>query len=247
VSDYRGDVRRPRLRAALAAGALATLVIGAAGCRTDVTVDVQADRTGAGRLRVELVLDEAAAGAVRGRENPLRADDLSKAGWAVTDFAPADGGGVRASAEHAFTSPSEATALFDQLTGPDGPFASLALARTRGLLSTTVSLRGSVDLTKGLAAFGDEQLRSATGGVSPLGVDQGAIERQAGAPVADAFRLRLVTSLDGASQEQALPLGALTPVAVSQTRRAVEALPFALAGVSALVWLALLLRRRSDA
>lgn len=209
-------------------------------------VEVVANDKGAGHIRVELLLDEQAAQGVRNRQNALRTKDLSRAGWAVRDFEPADGGGLRASAEHSFATPGEANALFDQLTGPTGPFGSLVLARTRGLLNTKVTLTGNVDLTKGLSAFGDEELRSLTGATSLVGVDDVVVERQAGKPIAEAFRLELRTKIDGETATKALPLGTSTPIIVSRTRGAIEALAFGLAGLSALIWLALLWRRRSE-
>ncbi|HET9442689.1 MAG TPA: hypothetical protein VFO65_05155, partial [Acidimicrobiales bacterium] len=75
-------------------------------------------------------------------------------------------------------------------------FRGFELEHERSFLRTRTSLRGTVDLARGLAAFGDEELTAALGGL-PLGVSEEELERALGVPVAQAFGLQVAVDLPG--------------------------------------------------
>ena len=176
----------------------------------------------------------------------LRVDDLKAAGWRIEGPAPAPGGRTEVKAVKAFGSPAEATGVFRELTGPDGPFAALRLARHRSLLKTRTSLTGSVDLAAGLEAFSDEVLKERLGGL-PLGVDPAKLEAELGRPLADVFGFRLTADLPGELDGPAswqVRLGQTTAVnaAAEQWNLTTIALT-ATSAASGLALLAVLLRR----
>ena len=66
-------------------------------------------------------------------------------------------------AHHDFADADEANQVLAQLSGPDGPYEGLVITRTAGLLSTTTELKGTMDLSAGVAMFGDPQLTETLG------------------------------------------------------------------------------------
>ncbi len=141
----------------------AVLLLGS--CKSDVEVLVRARPEGSGTIRVTAVLDQEAAQWLGPPEKALAADDLAKRGWAIRSVERQEDGGVTFGAEHGFATVAEGNALIGDLTGPDGAFSKLKLTRQRSLLSTSVNLDGSVDLTKRLESFGDDELATIVGPV----------------------------------------------------------------------------------
>lgn len=181
-----------RLRTVVAA--LAIVLMG--GCRADVTVAVRATAEGGGDISATVSLDKEAAEQVPDLAEQLKVDDLKAAGWRIEGPVPVAGGRTELSAVKAFVSPAEATRLFQELTGPSGPFGSLRLTRDRSLLKTRTSLTGRVDLAGGLEAFSDEVAREKLGGL-PLGIEPAKLEAELGKPLADVFGFRLTADLPG--------------------------------------------------
>lgn len=179
-----------RVRLALLLGAL---VVVAGGCRTTVVVAVQVDEDGGGRVEAAVGLDEAAAARVGDLAGELRVDDLRQAGWEVVGPRVEGDGRTWVRARHSFSRPEDATPLLAQV---GVPFADLHVAQERSFLRTETSLRGSVDLSAGLDAFGDAALRERLGG-HLLGVSQVELERQIGAPLSEAVEVRVVARLPG--------------------------------------------------
>lgn len=132
-------------------------------CRAEALVQLEVDEAGVGFLTATLSLDEAAAEKVGDLGGYVAAEDLRAAGWTVTSSAD------RVSIRRPVDGPGDVNAAFDALTGAGGPFAGLEFDRDQGFVSTRTSLSGEVDLSRGLAAFGDEGLTRLTG--SPIGVD----------------------------------------------------------------------------
>lgn len=140
---------------------LVLLALGA--CRAEALVELEVNENGVGRMAATVTLDEAAAEKVGDLAEFIAADDLKAAGWRVE--ASAD----RVSINRPVNGPADINAAFDELTGPDGPFGALEFRRDQGFVSTRTALSGRVDLTAGLAAFGDAGLTEITG--SATGVD----------------------------------------------------------------------------
>ncbi len=181
-----------RLRVLLAGAAIVLL----GGCRADVTVAVRAAAEGGGDVSATVSLDKEAAEQVPDLAGQLKVEDLKAAGWRIEGPTPAAGGRTELRAIKAFASPAEATRLFQELTGPTGPFASLRLTRDRSLLKTRTSLTGTVDLAGGLEVFSDEVAREKLGGL-PLGIEPARLEAELGRPLADVFGFRLTADLPG--------------------------------------------------
>lgn len=229
----------------LALAALTLLLLG--GCRAEVTVAVRATAQGGGDVTATVSLDNEAVEQVPDLAEQLRVEDLKAAGWHVEGPAPAPGGRTEIKAIKAFASPGEATRVFQELTGPNGPFGSLRLALTRSLLKTRTSLTGRVDLAGGLETFSDDVAKQKLGGL-PLGIEPAQLEAELGKPLADVFGFRLTADLpgdvDGPASWQ-VRLGQTTAVnaAAEQWNLTTIALG-ASSAASGLALLALLLRRR---
>lgn len=133
------------------------------GCRAEALVLLEVDERGVGSMTATVSLDEAAAAKVGDLGDFIEAADLEAAGWRVTTSAD------RVKIERPVDGPGDVNAAFDQLSGAGGPFANLEFERDQGFVSTRTALSGRVDLSAGLAAFGDVELTQITG--SPTGVD----------------------------------------------------------------------------
>ncbi|MGH9177912.1 MAG: hypothetical protein ACRD0N_05085 [Acidimicrobiales bacterium] len=246
-----GSGRRGAARLLVALAALVLL----AGCRVDVSVRVEADAGGAGWVRATVDLDEEAAAVIEDLAGQLRVDDLTAAGWVVEGPTAMTGGGTRLRASKRFVTPEGANRALRELGGPSGPLASLRLTVDRGSWTTESSLRGRVDLSGGLAAFGDEALAGLLGNPT-LGLDPAELERELGRPLDEVFTFELAADLPGRVDANAPSTGAGGPVwparfgtsiPVRATARAWNWVNLGLGGVAVLSGLALLGRyvRRS--
>ncbi|MEO7837144.1 MAG: hypothetical protein ABIS21_05835 [Acidimicrobiales bacterium] len=184
---------RPHVLRPLLAG-LALLLL--SGCRADVTVAVRATAEGGGDISATVSLDEEATAQVPDLAGQLRVSDLKAAGWRIEGPAPAPGGRIEVRAVKPFGSPEEANRTLQELSGADGPFATLRFSRSRSLLKTRGSLLGAVDLAGGLAGFSDPVLKERLGGLA-LGVEPARLEAELGRPLAEVFGFRLTADLPG--------------------------------------------------
>jgi hypothetical protein len=215
-------------------------------CKSDVDVLIRARPEGSGTIRVTAVLDQEAAQWLGPPEKALAVDDLAKRGWAIRSVITGDDGNVTFGAEHGFATITEGNALIADLTGPDGAFSKLKLSRKRSLLSTSVKLDGSVDLTKRLEAFGDDELASIVGPIgkgSRIGVGENDLPLNGS--VDKLLTLHLTSNLAGVSKAVPLPLGTATAIAASGkiwTWEVVAGLGGALAGLVGLI----VIRRAKD-
>jgi uncharacterized protein YceK len=212
------------------------------GCRADVVIDVTSSAKGAGVVKVEATLDADAAANVDSRT--LMVKDLGAAGWSVKGPVPSKGGNSVLTLERSFANTTDATAILRSLTKADGPFSSLSLARSSNLLGSELSFKGNVDLTSGLAALGDDQLRALTGSTSALGIDDAEVAKQLGQPINEAFTVAVQSHLDGTTKSWKAPLGTVTPIAAKAKTWSFDALVAILTGVSALIGLVLVRKRR---
>jgi hypothetical protein len=212
------------------------------GCRSDVTVSVNADKNGAGFVNVEAVLDKDAAAVFVNRSPSIVIEDLKSAGWTIGGPTDDGSGGLRVFADHPFANPDQANQLLKSLTGSNGPFSQLKLSRSSVYITSNVKLEGAVDLSKGLSAFGDDQLRALTGSTSNTGIDDAEIERQAKVPVAEAFHLAVKADLNGVKKEWTPAFGTRTSVQLNAKSWALDVLATFLVGVSALIGLLLVWR-----
>ena len=129
--------------------------------------------------------------------------------------------------------------MLSQLTGVDGPFHEVRLTQTHSALATRTRLRGTVDLTRGLDAFGDAGLLRLTG--SPLGVVKGSPRP---APEAVAFHVRADLPGSGLPLRWDPRAGESVPLDATATSSNVRGVLAALAAIAATVGLFLLIVRR---
>ena len=182
-------------------------LVSLAGCRADVEVAIEVDESGQGQVGVRAELDSAASERIGDLSEFVTADDLREAGWTVS----ADNQTV--SAIKQVRSPAEIELAIAELSGPTGPFSDLNFRRSTTFARTVVEVGGFVDLTEGMAAFGDEQLKQLTGSVTGVDVPDNAV------------RLSLAVNLPGQETSNApgpgtrwaLPWGVVTPVNAEST------------------------------
>ena len=212
------------------------------GCRADVVIDVTSSAKGVGVVKVQATLDADATANVDSRT--LMVKDLGAAGWSVKGPVPSKGGNSVLTLERSFANTTDATAILRSLTKADGPLSSVTLQRSSNLLGSELSLNGNVDLTAGLAALGDDQLRALTGSTSALGIDDAEVAKQLGQPINEAFTVTVKSHLDGTTTSWKTPLGVSTLIAAKAKTWSFDAVVAILTGVSALLGLVLVRRRR---
>ena len=232
------------LTAALAAASTAA-------CEVRTSVDVALAEDGSGTVTVAVALDDEALAQVPdvdddGASGPadlaalVRTEDLVAAGWTVDD--PTSGGGetvVRVT--RPFGTPAEAQQILAGLTGPAGALRDLAVTRSASFGRTELGFSGTIDLSGGLEAFGDEGLAAALDG-EPLGEDAAAIEARIGRPLADAVTVEVTADLGGERQSWAPRLGdAPVDMAADRTVYDVPVLALTAVAVGAALALAVLL------
>jgi hypothetical protein len=154
------------------------------GCQVHTQISINETAPGQGVVRVSVSLDASAVAALGGAPAlaaQLQDADLVAAGWTVTGPAPGPGSTTVVSASHPFTSAAQASALVAELAG-SGPAGSrpfrLSLTQRHGFWRTDTSLIGTVDLSCGVACFGDSGLTSALG--FPTAVNPGSLAAAAG-------------------------------------------------------------------
>jgi hypothetical protein len=185
--------------------ALVVVVLVAAGCRVQVATTVQIDPDGSGTITQAVGFDDAALARVGDLDQQLRVDDLEAAGWTV-DEPVVEGDTTWVRAHQDFDDADEANVLLAQLSGPQGPYEGLVVTRTSGLLSTTTEFSGTMDLSAGVAMFGDDQLAAALGGDGSGGL-VAQIEAAEGRPVGEMVEVSLAVDLPGADETVSGPLG----------------------------------------
>ncbi len=229
-----------------------------------MTVRVQSDEFGAGRIGVTADLDRDVVAAVFPQRvaadgltsapaptddgsNRVRLDDLRRAGWEGPGIVRNADGSARFALSHRFTGVAQANELLDQLSGPSGPFAGLRLTRDRLPWSTTVSLAGPGDFRSGLASFGDEQLAAVTGN-GAFGLRDAEVLRQAGGGSLDeVFSLRIDARLLDTERSWKLPAGTASPVRLSASTTSWATIAGTAAALAALVAFVALQLRSSRA
>ncbi len=171
---------------------VAVLVVLGGGCQVRTDVELAVARDGSGTVAVTVTLDKEAAAQVPNLAAQLRVDDLRKAGWQLTGPRRTSGGAVVVSARKRFGRPEQAGAVLEELAGRGGPFRGFAVTRTHSFARTTWAARGTVDLSRGLAAFSDQRLTALLGG-KPFGRSDAELRFMARGSVADAapFRVRV--------------------------------------------------------
>jgi len=148
-----------------------------------------------------VTLDRDAAGGVGDLGQQLRTADLAQAGWTVSGPRPVHDGGVEIQAAKPFRNRAEAIRVLGELSGGApgngaGPFNGLAIDERRGLLASTTTFHGVVDLTCGLRCFGDPALQQQLGGAA-MGIDPAKLQQQTGIILNRILRFEVAVRLPG--------------------------------------------------
>lgn len=144
----------------LVAAVVGVLVL--AGCRLDVVAEVEVQPDGTGVIVVVAEADAGLVEQVPTISDDLVLDDVKAAGWIVDGPNPTPEGGLILTLTHTFEGKDEATNLLRSL-GP--PFNDPVIGRGQNGDVTTNTVRANLGLRNGFAAFADEDLISAVGGV----------------------------------------------------------------------------------
>jgi hypothetical protein len=155
-----------------------------AACRADATIHVTLTTSGTGTVAATLVLDRQAVAIVGDR---VDVTDLRQEGWTVTGPVHAADGSESITVSHPFGSVNEGTALLARLGQP----VQLTVTGTRGSLSSTVGVEGSVDLRGGVDALAGQVAGLPGGAAAALA----AVARSGG--TVPQFSLRVVATLPG--------------------------------------------------
>ncbi|MEM7275757.1 MAG: HAD-IA family hydrolase [Actinomycetota bacterium] len=135
----------------------------ATACNATFDVAIEVDEGGAGIVRTELVIDQETTAALLDLEQGLPLTDLAEAGWdPVVDRTPTADGGTRITAEKPFGTPDEFAEVMRELTG-NRILSDFVLIRSQSFGQVDYQVRGTIDTTDGLAAFGDPTLESNLG------------------------------------------------------------------------------------
>jgi len=153
-----------------------------AGCQADVALHIDVNDDGSGRVLASIVVDPEAASRTILFESPPLVDDLKATGWTVTGPTQRADTTYLLEASKSFSRPDQLPGILEELGGKDGPFRSFRLDRSTSFAKRSWSLTGTVDLTKGLASFSDDELNAQLGG-PPLGADKAAQDAALGRPL----------------------------------------------------------------
>ncbi len=193
-----------RVRALVVA---AMVVVLAAACRVDTTVDIVVADDGSGTVTVTIVADSEAVSLLVDDPEELRFDDLVTAGWDLTGPTVEDGG-VTIVATKPFLSAGELPGVLVEIAGPELLFSDVALTQNHhfsriGLspASTDYDFVANIDPTPDLELLGDEFLAGELDN-SALGRSLLRIETDAGTSFEQSLTLAVSVRLpSGASSD----------------------------------------------
>ncbi len=210
---------RSVLRAPLRLLAAVALVGVLAGCQAKLAVHTTVNADGSGTVEVAVGLDAEAVAKAGDLRAQLRVDDLKAAGWTVTGPTGEADGYTWVRATKPFADAAGAAAVLDEVNGPDGAFGGWTVKKTSSPLSTSYSVTGAVDLTKGLETFSDAKLDQSLG-AEGLGGTIAQIEADQGRPVSDMVDVEITVTVPGASHTYTPSLADTepTPVKVTSSR-----------------------------
>ncbi len=168
-----------------------------AGCQADVMLRIEVEEDGGGYVQVNVRLDpEAASRTVLFDEPPL-VEDLKAAGWQVIPPTPQPDGAYLMIFSKAFSQPDQLAGVLEEVAGKDGPLSGFTLTREKSFARRTWELRGTVDLTRGLASLSDAELTELLGG-NPLGYPQSDLDvSAAGKPLETVVGVTVVAMMPG--------------------------------------------------
>jgi len=176
------------------------LIVGAVllgSCRLELDVNVAVEEGGSGSVEVVVGVDPDGIERIGGDlEAVLEVDDLTEAGWVVDGPDVESDGYTRVRLRRAFADADEASVIFADIAGEEGPFQDFAVRRESSFANTEWGFSGRVDFSGGLEAFGDEGLAAELDG-EPLGQSVEEIETQLGESLSRLIQVRVGVRLPG--------------------------------------------------
>jgi hypothetical protein len=193
----RGSIRPAPVARLLVGLALIALL---AGCQVKVAVDTTVNKDGSGTVSVGIGFDDKALTRVGDPNTDIKTDDLKAAGWTVAPAVKGPDGFTWLRASKAFANPDELTRVLAEVSGSSGLLRDYTFVRTETDSEITYTLTGTVDTSKGLAAFADPELAAKLGG-DPFGGNIAVIEAEEGKPVSDMVSFDVTAKVaDGAAK-----------------------------------------------
>lgn len=160
-------------------------------------MNVAVEEDGSGVIEVVVAVDPDGIERIGGDlASVLEVDDLDEAGWSVEGPEAEGDGWTRVRFRRAFADPREADAIFEDIAAADGPFQGFAVGHDQSFARSEWTFSGRLDLSGGLASFGDAALTAALDG-EPLGQTVEEIEAQLGEPLAEVIRAHVAVRLPG--------------------------------------------------
>jgi len=202
-----------RARRLLPVLAMAVVVLVLTGCQVILDVHTKVNANGSGTVTVGLGLDDEALAKIGDLNAQLRVDDLRAAGWEIDGPARQDDGYTWVSATKSFADTVGASQVMDEVNGPDGAFRQWTVSRSSSPLSTSYAVTGTIDLTKGMQTFGDDQLSQLLGG-DPFAAGVKKLEQEQGRSVSDMVEVRVTVDIPGGSRTYTPSLADQEPTAV---------------------------------
>lgn len=184
--------------------AIVLLTLAMTACQVNLDVATKVNEDGSGTITIGAGFDDAA---LRRFGNPsvnIATDDLKAAGWELTTPVKEADGFTWIRATRRFATPEEATQILKQYTGDQGSFRDFAITKESTLGRTTWNYAGKVDLTGGLAAFGDAEAAAVLNG-DPFGGQVAAVEQEEQQPVSEMFTLTMSVELPGGEKREWRP------------------------------------------
>lgn len=172
---------------------VAGLLVSLGGCKVAIRVGVEANQRGSGRVLAVVTLDPDAQRYVGTLQ--LETADLVKAGWKVAGPTKIARGELQVTATKAFATPAQAQRIVRELDQGSGLFRDFRLVQQRSFFKTSSKFRGTVDLSKGLETFSDDELRATLG--PSLGATQEEFAQRIGTALADALPMTVGVRLPG--------------------------------------------------
>ncbi len=139
-------------------------IVALTACKVDATVEFTTDRAGVGAVVVSVTADAEVVQAAPELTADIRVADLQAAGWIVEGPSPQPDGGLSLVLRRPITTPQDATAVLEQLSGPDGPFRNLVVTQQRSFANVTTKVTGAIDVTRGLSGLIDANVAQLLGG-----------------------------------------------------------------------------------
>lgn len=202
---------------------LVAVLVALTGCQADLHVDTTVQEDGSGAVTVSLGLDPAALARLGDPDQTVEVADLRAAGWEIPPAEQAADGTTWLRATKRFADADQAAAVMAELN--PAVFRDFRLQRDSSLGQTTWTWTGTVDLTKGIAAFGDPEAAAVLGG-DPFGGRVAEVEQAEGKPVAQMVDITVSAQLPAAERKQWTPrLGDAQPTVVQAASTKTFGLP----------------------